>query len=73
MPPDTVECSIPYGLALVALDVPEGNSKLPEGGRVGVSFNFNRTPMSMETEPLFLFPDLADNGLTGTTNQAPQI
>jgi hypothetical protein len=71
--PSTVECSFPYGLALVALDVPEGNDKLPEGGRVGVCFNFNRTPMSMESEPLFLIPDLANNNLTGTDIQAAQI
>ena len=71
--PTNTECSIPYGLALVAMDVPAGNDKLPEGGRVGVGFNFNRTPVSMEADPEFLVPDLAGNNLTGTVIQAAQI
>jgi len=71
--PAATECSFPYGLALVAMDVPAGNDKLPEGGRVGVGFNFNRTPISMETDPVFLVPDLAGNNLTGAVIQAAQI
>lgn len=71
--PANAECSFPYGLALTALDVPAGNDKLPEGGRVGAGFDFNITPLNTNLEPDFLIPNLAENNLTGTVIQAVQL
>jgi hypothetical protein len=59
------ECSFPYGLALSALDFPVGHAALPEGGRVLIGFDFNRTPLSQNLSPTFLVPGLEANGLTG--------
>jgi len=59
------ECSFPYGLSLIALDFPAGHAKLPEGGRVLIGFDFNRTPLSENFSPTFLVPQLVDNGLAG--------
>jgi hypothetical protein len=67
------ECSFPYGLALTALDFPPGHSALPEGGRVLIGYNFNRTPVSEQLSPKFLVPNLADNGLTGATINTVQL
>jgi hypothetical protein len=71
--PVTAECAFPYGLALTAMDVPAGNDKLPEGGRVGAGFDFNITPLNTNLEPVFLIPDLVDNNLTDTVIQAAQL
>jgi hypothetical protein len=59
------ECSFPYGLSLAALDFPVGHAKLPEGGRVLIGFDFNRTPLSENFSPKFLVPQLVTEGLTG--------
>ena len=67
------ECSFPYGIALTALDLPAGHPALPEGGRVLIGFNFNRTPFSEQLSPKFLVPNLQANGLTGATISAVQL
>jgi hypothetical protein len=63
--PADYECSFPYGLAAAALDFPPGHTALPEGGRVFVGFNFNRTPLSEQPSPRFLVPNLEANSLQG--------
>ena len=67
------ECSFPYGLALTSLDFPAGHPAVPEGGRVLIGFNFNRTPFSEQLSPKFLIPNLQTNGLTGATISALQL
>jgi hypothetical protein len=62
--PDDHKCSFTYGLSLTALDFPVGHSALPEGGRVLIGFDFNRTPLSENLAPTFLVPQLACNELT---------
>ena len=71
--PVDAECSFPYGLALTAMDVPAGDAKLPEGGRVGAGFDFNITPLNTNLEPVFLVPNLVDNNLGATVIQAVQL
>jgi hypothetical protein len=71
--PANHECSFSYGLSLTALDFPAGHAALPEGGRVLIGFNFNRTPFSEQPSPRFLVPQLETNGLTGATISAVQL
>jgi hypothetical protein len=55
IPPD-FECSFPYGIALATLDFPVGHSRLPEGGRVFIGYDFNRSPLHHRPVSQFLVP-----------------
>ena len=55
VPPDH-ECSFPYGVALATLDFPVGHPRLPEGGRVFIGYDFNRSPLHHRPEPEFMVP-----------------
>ena len=67
------QCSFTYGLSLAALDFPAGHAELPEGGRVLIGFDFNRTPLSENLTPTFLVPQLASNNLTGAGINTVQL
>ena len=60
--PQSTECAWSYGLNLVALEFPEGHAKLPDGGRVLIGFNFNRTPTTTDANPKYLVPPLSATG-----------
>jgi hypothetical protein len=55
VPPDH-ECSFPYGVALATLDFPVGHPRLPDGGRVFIGYDFNRSPLHHRPESEFLVP-----------------
>lgn len=63
--PEDTECSFPYGLAMISLDFPAGHAAMPAGGRVGIGFDFNRTPYSSTLDPYFLVPPLDLPSLQG--------
>jgi hypothetical protein len=56
--PAQTECAYSYGLNIISLDFPEGHAKLPDGGRIVVGFNMNRTPLTDIRNPKFLVPAL---------------
>lgn len=70
--PDDTACSYPYSLSLMTLEFPVGHASLPEGGRIPIGFDFNRTPYHYH-EPTFLIPSLKSTGLSGTKLAAHQI
>ena len=55
IPPD-FECSYPYGIALATLEFPAGHPRLPEGGRVFIGYDFNRSPLHHRPVSQFLVP-----------------
>jgi hypothetical protein len=69
--PDATECAWSYGLALASLDFPRGHARLPDGGRVVVGFDFNRTPLYGSPNPAFLVPPLESTG--GAALRAEQL
>lgn len=71
--PEDAECSYPYGLAMVSLDFPPGHAAMPAGGRVGIGFDFNRTPFSTNLEPSFLVPALEQGSLQGASLTVTQM
>jgi hypothetical protein len=70
--PDDTECSYPYSLSLMTLEFPVGHVSLPDGGRIPIGFDFNRTPDHYH-EPTFLVPSLKSTGLSGTNVTAYQV
>jgi hypothetical protein len=69
VPPDH-ECSFPYGVALAMLDFPVGHPRLPEGGRVFIGYDFNRSPPHHHPEPEFLVPfELLDGSVELSVTQ----
>jgi len=60
--PGDCECQIPYGLALTGIDFPPGHMTVPDGGRIITGFNLNRTPISAQTNPVFLMPQIDMSG-----------
>jgi hypothetical protein len=62
-----------FGLALTSLDFPVGHATIPEGGRVLIGFDFNRTPMIRTAQPRFLVPSLELAPLVGATVSATQL
>jgi hypothetical protein len=71
--PANTECSFPYGLAMVGIDFPPGHPTIPEGGRVGIGFDFNRSPFSDNLSPPFLVPSLTLPELQGASVSAIQM
>ncbi len=62
-PVDT-SCSMPYGLAIVTADLPDGHQYFSEGGRIVLGFRFNVSPLSSDATPSFLVPSLETMGAT---------
>jgi hypothetical protein len=67
------ECAMSFGLALTSIDFPVGHATIPEGGRVLIGFDFNRTPLIRQTEPRFLVPSLDLAALAGATVSVTQL
>jgi hypothetical protein len=70
--PAGAECSYPYSLSVLTLEFPVGHASLPEGGRIPIGFDFNRTPDHYH-EPAFLYPSLESLGLSGASLVAHQV